>query len=301
MPPSLNADGVLSPPDYADALLALPKDLPDEQDNDEWAPEPKTATPLTTAEPDITDEKALLAPPNPSLAPPQVSPETTATSPSVAPDMTLSNSTEESSSADAPDTVVLDSERAAAGAVITTTTTPSIASAVADDTKNALDSDGSNSCSGTGSSSSKDIDGGLAKAAPSGVPIHLLDAVDLWASANAHKKNSTKKTDGKKKINEFGKRRRSSGAGGHAPGPCIALGLDPPHGASSSLAAGRERRVKKDPLAAVKDARNLSRKPLIVQWLNSDGCELDPEAESAVGKAVGKLSIIHSHYWSSGG
>lgn len=328
MPPSLGAvTVVLSPRDYTDALLALPKDLPDEQDDDERAAESRGTAPLTTPESDVIDEKALLTPPKPALDPSLVSPETTAGPPSVAPDISAVESSSNHaadcasinrSSADVPDAVALHPDNAADGAVIPKTTTrPSATAAacygdkrgatisssavtVADDTKNALDSDGSSSCSGAGSNS-KDIDGVLAKAAPPGVPIHLLDAVELWESANAHKKKSTKKSDGKKKINEFGKRRRSSGAGGHAPGPCIALGLDPPHRAPSSLAAGRERRVKKDPLAAVKDVRNLSRKPLIVQWLNSDGCELDPEAESAVGKAVGKLSVIHSHYWSSGG
>lgn len=298
------------------------------KDDDERAAESRGTAPLTTAEPDDIDEKALLAPPKPSRDPSRVSPETTAACLSVAPDISAvesSNNHEEDcasikrSSGNAPDAVILDPVNTAAGAVIPTITTrPSAATAAAcygdesgatisssaiaviDDTKNALDSDGSSTCSGAGSIING-INTVLAKASPPGVPITLLDAVELWESTNAHKKNSTKKSGGKKKINEFGKRRRSSGAGGHAPGPCIALGLDSPHGAPLPLTVGRERKVKKDPLAAVKDVRNLSRKPLIVQWLNSDGCELDPEAESVVGKAVGKLSVIHSHYWSSGG
>lgn len=139
-----------------------------------------------------------------------------------------------------------------------------------------------------------------------GVPVHVLDAVDMWESAFAKEMSrmdggsddgvATAKaasssrakaiSNGKKKMNEFGKRRRSSG-GGTAPAPGGRL-----------TNAGK---VKVDPLVALKDVRCMSRKPLIVQWLRSDGCESDAEAESVVGTAVGSLASIHSHYWGSGG
>ncbi|CAM9408777.1 unnamed protein product [Laminaria digitata] len=149
---------------------------------------------------------------------------------------------------------------------------------------------------------------------PPGVPTRLLDAIDLWESAHGDgtsdeharsrsgegRSNSAKparsgrKTSGgggghKKKKNEFGKRRRSSG-GGNAPAPDAAM-LNKEAGSSKG---------KVDPLTALKDVRRLSRKPLIVQWLRSDGCASDEEAEAAVTKAVGSLSSIAS-YWGSGG
>lgn len=127
------------------------------------------------------------------------------------------------------------------------------------------------------------------------VPTHLLDAVDLWESANANKGRGRKGSLGKKKKNKFGKRRRSSGGGGGG-SPQVPGGVAP-----ARTSSGRGRKVKVDPLAAVKEVRALSRKPLIVQWLKSDGCESDAEAESVVVAAVGSLDRIYSHYWGGGG
>jgi len=149
----------------------------------------------------------------------------------------------------------------------------------------------------------------------SGVPTRLLDAIELWESANAHAKArkkasaklaarerraasraaagggggsvaSTRSTSKKgdaaaKKKNEFGKRRRSSGGGGSALPviPPVADEVEPP--TSAAAAAGKVKGKKVDPLVAVREARRLSRKPLIVQWLKSDGCDSDAEAEAA--------------------
>lgn len=144
-----------------------------------------------------------------------------------------------------------------------------------------------------------------------GVSTHLLNTVDLWESANALAKSlrrarraargggqttttrSTNKNTTKKKKNEFGKRRRSSGGGD---------GVGAAGGARAVLQAEAGRgKTKADPLVALKDKRLLSKKPLIVQWLRSDGCEADAEAESAIGKAVDSLDSIHTHYWGGGG
>ncbi len=173
----------------------------------------------------------------------------------------------------------------------------------------------------------------------SGVPTRLLDAIELWESANAHAKArkkagaklaarerkaagrvaaaatagiaSTRSTTKKgnaaaKKKNEFGKRRRSSGGGGSVP-PVIPPEIDDAEPVTSAaVAAGKSKGKKKgkgkkvDPLVAIREARRLSRKPLIVQWLKSDGCDSDAEAEAALGKAVGSLSAI-SRYWGGGG
>eukprot|EP00752_Nemacystus_decipiens_P006721 g6044.t1 len=186
-----------------------------------------------------------------------------------------------------------------------------------------------------------------------GVPTRLLDAIDLWESANAHAKTRKKaaakaarqreaaaaaaaargggggrrgavttrskaKKIGKpttnvggdssgdvtkKKKNEFGKRRRSSGGGG-ATAPILdaaAAAASAPAAATPAKATkGKGKGKKVDPLVAIRDARSLSRKPLIVQWLKSDGCDSDAEAEAALGKAVGSLSAI-SRYWGGGG
>lgn len=168
------------------------------------------------------------------------------------------------------------------------------------------------------------------------VPTRLLDAIDLWESANAHsiaKKKaaaiaaaaaareharstraerssntgSTAKNKSKKKKNEFGKRRRSSG-GGDQGAPLLETPRTGVAGASAGKAKGKgngrgkgkEKGKKVDPLVRIRDARQLSRKPLIVQWLKSDGCDSDEEAEAALGKAVGSLSAI-SRYWGGGG
>lgn len=150
-----------------------------------------------------------------------------------------------------------------------------------------------------------------AAAMAAGVSTHLLNAVDLWESANALAKSSrrarraargggqatttrsTNKNTTKKKKNQFGKRRRSSGGGD---------GVGAAGGARAVLQAEAGRgRTKADPLVALKEKRLLSKKPLIVQWLRSDGCEADAEAESAIGKAVDSLDSIHTHYWGGGG
>ncbi|CAM9499662.1 unnamed protein product [Scytosiphon promiscuus] len=180
-------------------------------------------------------------------------------------------------------------------------------------------------------------------ASPAAVPTRLLDAIDLWESANAHaiakkkaaavaaaaaareharatraKKGcntasntaSIAKSRNKKKKNEFGKRRRSSG-GGDQGAPVLetpntaaagAAGTTPgkTKGKSHGRGKGKDKGKKVDPLVRIRDARHLSRKPLIVQWLKSDGCDSDEEAEAALGKAVGSLSAI-SRYWSRGG
>ncbi|CAN0204644.1 unnamed protein product [Ectocarpus sp. 6 AP-2014] len=173
-----------------------------------------------------------------------------------------------------------------------------------------------------------------------GVPARLLDAVDLWESAaNAKKKKAaaaaaaaaarertnrsaamnklSNTASSSKKKNEFGKRRRSSGGGGRT-APALedpALLVAAPTTATSTTTGGgsgsackvkgkgkgRATKGKKvDPLVTLRDARGMARKPLIVQWLKSDGCESDEEAEAALGKAVGSLSAI-SRYWGSGG
>ncbi|CAM9415687.1 unnamed protein product [Hapterophycus canaliculatus] len=176
-------------------------------------------------------------------------------------------------------------------------------------------------------------------AAAATVPTRLLDAIDLWESANAHaiaKKKaaataaataareharstgatkssnttSTTKCKNRKKKNEFGKRRRSSG-GGDQGAPVLETPKSSGAAAAGALAGkakgksnargrGRGKGKKVDPLVRIRDARHLSRKPLIVQWLKSDGCDSDEEAEAALGKAVGSLSAI-SRYWSGGG
>ncbi|CAM9651651.1 unnamed protein product [Pylaiella littoralis] len=194
-----------------------------------------------------------------------------------------------------------------------------------------------------------------AAASATGVSTRLLDAIDLWESANAYAKkkkkaaaklaareraaaaaaaaaedgvgedgvapapapastatwSTTKKISGsitrsninKKKKNEFGKRRRSSGGGG---GTAPVLGDATTTTAAADKNAGKAKgkkgksKKKVDPLVALKDARGMSRKPLIVQWLKSDGCDSDVEAEAALGKAVGSLSAI-SRYWGGGG
>ena len=277
----------------ADALLALPTDATVAQDENEPARNPTGAiieadikkgdkvppsTPiLATSTPSLATS-ASAAPP---LTPPDVSLGAGACAPRADPAGPERDGAETAGAA----TAVIAPKAAASSATATfgTQTQDGAATVVASSPRATPD------CEGT--------DGGT-PAAP-GVPIHLLDAIDLWESANAQKKAGAKKILGKKK-NEFGKRRRSSGSGGAS--PC----LDPALGTSSSSSraggrAGGERRVKKDPLASVKDVRHLSRKPLIVQWLRSDGCELDVETESTVGEAVGKLSVIYSHYWSGGG
>ncbi|CAB1115085.1 unnamed protein product [Ectocarpus sp. CCAP 1310/34] len=128
---------------------------------------------------------------------------------------------------------------------------------------------------------------------------------------------SSSSSSSSKKKNEFGKRRRSSGGGGRtAPAledPALlvaapATGTSTTTGGDGGSASkvkgkgkGRATKGKKvDPLVTLRDARGMARKPLIVQWLKSDGCESDEEAEAALGKAVGSLSAI-SRYWGSGG
>ena len=189
-----------------------------------------------------------------------------------------------------------------------------------------------------------------------GVPSRLLDAIDLWESANAHAKikkkaaaraarqreaaaaaaaaargagvdrrgavttrSKAKKigkaaTNGggsggggsadiiKKKKNEFGKRRRSSGGGGATAPVLDAAAASASATPAKTKGKGKEKGKGKkvDPLVAIRDARSLSKKPLIVQWLKSDGCDSDAEAEAALGKAVGSLSAI-SRYWGGGG
>ncbi|CAM9293327.1 unnamed protein product [Ectocarpus sp. 8 AP-2014] len=129
--------------------------------------------------------------------------------------------------------------------------------------------------------------------------------------------SSSSSSSSSSKKNEFGKRRRSSGGGGRtAPAledPAL-LGAAPATATSTTTGGGggsvskvkgkgkgRATKGKKvDPLVTLRDARGMARKPLIVQWLKSDGCESDEEAEAALGKAVGSLSAI-SRYWESGG
>ncbi|CAM9748798.1 unnamed protein product [Ectocarpus sp. 12 AP-2014] len=126
---------------------------------------------------------------------------------------------------------------------------------------------------------------------------------------------SSSSSSSSKKKNKFGKRRRSSGGGGRT-APALedpALLVAAPAtatitttgggGGSTSKGKGKGRATKGkkvDPLVTLRDARGMARKPLIVQWLKSDGCESDEEAEAALGKAVGSLSAI-SRYWGSGG
>ncbi|CAM9691267.1 unnamed protein product [Ectocarpus sp. 4 AP-2014] len=129
--------------------------------------------------------------------------------------------------------------------------------------------------------------------------------------------SSSSSSSSNKKKNEFGKRRRSSGGGGRtAPAledpallvaaPATATSTTNGGGGGSATKVkgkgkGRATKGKKvDPLVTLRDARGMARKPLIVQWLRSDGCESDEEAEAALGKAVGSLSAI-SRYWGSGG
>lgn len=101
------------------------------------------------------------------------------------------------------------------------------------------------------------------------------------------------KSSSRKKKNEFGKRRRSSGGG--------VGGMAPPNLDSVRIKEPGGRKIKADPLVALKEVRSLSRKPLIVQWLRSDGFAQDEAAEREVGRAVGSLASIHSHYWGRGG
>lgn len=160
-----------------------------------------------------------------------------------------------------------------------------------------------------------------------GVPVNILNEAKLFQSAKISE--NCPKTDGssgsvakispsskKKKKNEFGKRRRSSGGGGTGPPDLDELGCSSGKSVAQDgdgggvrgrgdLAGGDPRRKgkkKQDPLKAVKDARSMSKKPLILQWLKSDGCELeDKDAEGVLTKNVGSLSAIHKHYWGGGG
>lgn len=155
------------------------------------------------------------------------------------------------------------------------------------------------------------------KAAAAAVAAAAAARVRANRSAAMNKLSSSSSSS--KKKNEFGKRRRSSGGGGRtapaledpallvaAPATATSTTTGGGGGSSSKVKGkgkgkGRATKGKKvDPLVTLRDARGMARKPLIVQWLRSDGCESDEEAEAALGKAVGSLSAI-SRYWGSGG
>lgn len=134
-----------------------------------------------------------------------------------------------------------------------------------------------------------------------GVPSRALEESRLWQSAQEARRRNRRCGVTKDDSLAMSQRARSQlakrGRGGEQASRRVDVMTSSQGG---DVYSGREGKRKVDPLRALKDARNMYKKPLIVQWLRSDGYEGDPEVEALLDRHM-RLAEIHAYYWGEGG